>query len=151
MDKSTGFIYGTPLVVTYFIIQSSNQVGLTQVSISYKWLVLYLYYYINEIILEKGELSSIFPSIIGDDPLIIIALGVLPPGLSNDQNNRTISDVPSDYITSALVIVQPSNEMGSIKTQLFFYMEPKSIVPTIPQLLLLFFQSFPLFSNTQII
>lgn len=107
MDKSTGFIYGTPLVVTYFIIQSSNQVGLTQVSISYKWLVLYLYYYINEIILEKGELSSIFPSIIGDDPLIIIALGVLPPGLSNDQNNRTISDVPSDYITSALVIVQP--------------------------------------------
>jgi hypothetical protein len=83
-------------------------------------LVLYLYYYINEIILEKGELSSIFPSIIGDDPLIIIALGVLPPGLSNDQNNRIISDVPSDYITSALVIVQPSNEMGSIKTQLCF-------------------------------
>lgn len=85
MDKSTGSLYGTPLVVTYFIIRSSNQVGLTQVRIPYKWLVLYLCYYINEIILEKGELFSIFPSIIGDNPVIIIALGVLPPGLQRSE------------------------------------------------------------------
>ena len=85
MDKSTGSLYGTPSVVTYFIIWSSNQVGLTQVRISYKWLVLYLCYYINEIILEKGELFSIFPSIIGDNPVIIIALGVLPPGLQRSE------------------------------------------------------------------
>ena len=123
--SSTGIISGTPLSsipLTNITIQASNQVGSTQFTISIQVIIPLsnLHYSQFSFTLIKGQSFSISPIISGDNPLFTITSGTLPPGLSLNQSTGIISGIPSSTFPSTLVIIQASNQLGFIQTQLSF-------------------------------
>ena len=124
-NSSTGIISGTPLSsipLTNITIQASNQVGSTQFTISILVIIPLsnLHYSQFSFTLIKGQSFSISPIISGDNPLFTITSGTLPPGLSLNQSTGIISGIPSSTFPSTLVIIQASNQLGFIQTQLSF-------------------------------
>ena len=125
INSSTGIISGTPLSSippTSITIQASNQVGSTQFTISIQVIIPLSDFQYSQFSfsLIKGQSFSISPIISGEDPLFTITSGTLPPGLSLNSTTGIISGIPSSTFPSTLVIIQASNQLGFIQTQLSF-------------------------------